>query len=79
MPRVNELKYQYLSKDIGATLVGLMYRNKVTQIALADALSITQGGFNYKLRNNAFTYRDLLIIFKELDLSDEEILRLMKA
>lgn len=79
MPRVNELKFQYLSNDIGSTIVGMMFRNRVTQSAMADALSITQGGFNYKLRNNAFSYKDLLIIFKELNVSDEEILKLMKA
>lgn len=79
MPRVAELKPQYMAKDIGSNIVGLMFRKKVSQTKLASELGITQGGLHYKLMNNAFTYKDLIIIFHQLDLSDDEIVRLMKV
>lgn len=78
MPRVTLLKDEYMANDIGANLTGLMFRARYSQTKMADALGITQGGFNYKLRNNAFSYHDLLIIFHELHLEDAEIVRLMK-
>lgn len=79
MPRIAELKPQYMAKDIGSNIVGLMFRKKVSQTKLASELGITQGGLHYKLMNNAFTYKDLIIIFHQLDLSDDEIVRLMKV
>ena len=79
MPRVNELKPMYMAKDIGSNIVGLMFRKGVSQTDLAKELGITQGGLHYKLFNNSFSYRDLLVIFRRLELTDEEIVRLMKA
>lgn len=79
MPRVEALKPQYKAKDIGSRIVGLMFRSKVSQTALAKELGITQGGLHYKLMNNAFTYRDLIIVFRETNATDEEILELMKV
>ena len=78
MPRIKELRPQYMVRDIGSNIVGLMFRKGITQKKLASELGITQGGLHYKLMNNAFTYKDLIIIFSQLGLTDEEILRLMK-
>ena len=78
MPRIKELKPLYMEKDIGAIIAGLMFRAKFSQTKMASALGLTQGGLNYKLRNNSFTYKDLIVIFHELELSDAEIVRLMK-
>lgn len=78
MPRIKELRPQYMVRDIGSNIVGLMFRKGITQTKLASELGITQGGLHYKLMNNAFTYKDLIIIFSQLGLTDEEILRLMK-
>ena len=79
MPRIKELKPQYMAHDIGSNIVGLMFRKGITQTKLASELGMTQGGLHYKLENNAFTYKDLIIIFHRLELTDEEILRLMKV
>lgn len=79
MPRVKELKPDYMAKDIGSNIVGLMFRKGISQTNLARELGITQGGLHYKLFNNSFSYKDLLIIFRQLELTDEEIVRLMKA
>ena len=78
MPRIAALKPEYMAKDIGSRIVGLMFKNKVSQTALARELGITQGGLHYKLMNNSFTYRDLIIIFRETKATEEEILELMK-
>lgn len=78
MPRVEALRPAYMAKDIGSRIVGLMFKSKVSQTALAKELGITQGGLHYKLMNNAFTYKDLIIIFHETKATDEEILELMK-
>ena len=78
MPRVKELKPVYMERDIGSRIVGLMFKSKVSQTALAKELGITQGGLHYKLMNNAFTYKDLIIIFREVGATDTEILELMR-
>ena len=78
MPRVKELRPTYMAKDIGSRIVGLMFKSKTSQTALAKEMGITQGGLHYKLMNNAFTYKDLIIIFRETGATDEEILELMK-
>ena len=78
MARIRELKHKYMEKDIGGKIVGLMYRQGVKQSALANELKITQPALSYKLRNNAFTYGDLIKIFNVLGLPDSEILELMK-
>lgn len=78
MPRITALKPQYMAMDIGSNIVALMFRKKVTQTELAKELGLTQGGLHYKLMNNSFTYKDLIIIFHVLKLTDEEIVRLMK-
>lgn len=79
MPRIKELKPTYMANDIGANIAGMMFRAKFSQTRMAKALGITQGGLNYKLRNNALTYKDLIIIFHELELSDADIVRMMKV
>lgn len=78
MPRVNLLKDKYMAADIGSWIVGQMYRKKKSQRDLAVALGTSQSNVCKKLMHNRFEYRDLLIIFKELETTDEEILRLMK-
>lgn len=78
MARIRELKHKYMENDIGGKIVGLMYRQGVKQSDLADALKIKQPTMSYKLRNNAFTYGDLIKIFNVLGLPDSEILELMK-
>lgn len=79
MPRVEALKPQYMMNDIGSNIVALMHKHKVKKCELADELGISPSGMTYKLDNNAFTYKDLIIIFRQLELTDEEIVRLMKV
>lgn len=78
MPRINELKHYYRQQDIGSALIGYMARANKRQKDMGDVLGISQQAYGYKLMNGSFTYVDLLRIFHELELTDEEILRLMK-
>lgn len=79
MPRVKALKTEYMANDLGAYIKGVMWRQQVKQQDIAEALGVTQQAVDYKLRNNSFSYKDLLIVFRELQLPDGEILRLMKC
>ena len=78
MPRIKELKAEYMSKDIGLIIAGLMKRKRITSKELASRLNMTRQAVNYKLDNNSFSYKDIIIIFHELELTDEEILRYVK-
>lgn len=78
MPRIKELKAEYMANDIGLIIAGLMKRKRITSQELASRLNMTRQAVNYKLDNNSFSYKDIIIIFHELELTDEEILRYVK-
>lgn len=75
MPRIRELKPNYMANDIGMVVAGLMKRKRITPKEMGSKLGISRQAFNYKIDNNSFTYRDIIIIFHELELSDNEILK----
>lgn len=75
MPRIRELKPNYMANDIGMVVAGLMKRKRITPKEMGSRLGISRQAFNYKIDNNSFTYRDIIIIFHELELSDNEILK----
>lgn len=75
MPRIAELKPNYMAKDIGLIIAGLMKRKRISPKEMGSHLGISRQAMNYKLDNSSFTYKDIIIIFHELELSDEEILR----
>lgn len=41
-------------------------------------LGITQQAFGQRVRRGYFPYKDLIVIFKKLDATDDEILWLMR-
>lgn len=75
MPRITELKPNYMAADIGLIIAGYMKRKKITPKEMGSRLGITRQAMNYKLDNNSFDYKDIIIIFHELELSEDEILR----
>ena len=75
MPRIAELKPNYMAKDIGLIIAGLMKRKKITSKEMGSRLGISRQAMNYKIDNNSFSYKDIIIIFHELELSSEDILR----
>ena len=78
MPRIVELKPQHMVCDIGMTIEGFRKRKGLKQSELAELSGIPQQNLSYKILNNSFKYEDLIKIFKALELTDEQILRLMK-
>lgn len=78
MPRVSINKNKYLQKDLREWMIGRMHTLGKNQEYMGEKLNITQPTFGYRLRNSTFTNAHLPIIFKELEATDEEILRLMK-
>lgn len=75
MPRIAELKPDYMAKDIGIVISGLMKRKKITPKQMGEHLGISRQAMNYKIDNNSFSYKDIIIIFHELELTSEDILR----
>lgn len=79
MPRIRELKHQYMANDIGAWVKGQIMRKKLSQEYVADEMGITQQALSRKIRENSFKYIDLLLLFKALKVEDREIIKLMKV
>ena len=78
MPRVAIKWKQYKMADLSKWIHIRMKESGIRQWQMGEALNITQSAFSYKLRENMFTYKDLLVIFKMLGATDEEILKIMK-
>lgn len=85
MPRVAIKKKDYMLFDLPFWLAKEAKKKGIRQKDLADALGITRQSFHGRqLRKpngnpkDVFTYGELLTLFKLLELSDEEILKLMK-
>ena len=78
MPRIAELKPNYMANDIGLIIAGLMKRKRITPKDMASRLGITRQALNMKLNKSSFSYFDVIRLFHELELSDEEILRYVK-
>lgn len=75
MPRISELKPNYMAKDIGIIVSGLMRKKRITPKEMGSRLGISRQAMCYKLDNSSFSYKDIIVIFHELELTDEEILR----
>ena len=69
MPRVAIKKKDYLQTDLREWMNGRMKSLGKTQAHMGELLHITQQGFGNV---------QLYVIFKELQATDEEILKLMK-
>ena len=78
MPRIAELKPNYMADDIGMIVSGLMKKKKISPKEMGSRLGISRQAMNYKIDNNAFTYKDIIVIFHELELSSEDILRFIE-
>ena len=71
MPRVTIKKKEYKVSDFSKWIVGKMYEKELTQADLAKMIGITQSAFSNRLKKSLFSYSDMLILFKELEVSDE--------
>jgi len=79
MPRVYITKQEQLNNRLVTLIYGTMKVRKIPQRVMADKLLISQQAFGKKLKNKQFSFSDLVTIFEELEFSDEDILKVMKA
>lgn len=78
MPRVSINKKKYLQTDLREWMKGRMDTLGKNQAYMGERLNITQQAFGRRLRNGVFDNTQLYVIFKELEATGEEIIRLMK-
>ena len=57
-------------------IAGKMRSEEITQVQMADELAITQSAFSQKLRKAQFSYSELVMMFRKLHSTTEEIARL---
>ena len=79
MSRVSLNKKNYKIKDFSGWVIGKLYSEQKTQGDLAKQLGISQQVMSYRIKHCIFSYGDLLTIFDYFDISDEEILYIMKS
>ena len=79
MPRVRFYKKNYMVKDLKEFIIGRMRTLGLTQEQMGKEINISQSSFSQRLNKSLFSYGDLLTLFKKLNATDEEILRLMKV
>ncbi len=85
MPRIHAKKKEYMLFDLPFWLAKEAKKKGLRKKDLAAALGITPQAFGARENKNedgtpkdAFKYGELLTLFKLLDLSDEDILRIMR-
>lgn len=74
MPRIKELKPNYIGKTVKKWLIDA----DMNQSDLAERMGIPRQKVSYKIRNNAIDYSDLLDIIEACNVPDEEILKAMR-
>jgi len=78
MPRVAINKKKYLQTDLSEWMIGRMASLKKNQEYMGEKINISQQAFGRRLMKGHFDNVQLYVIFKELEATDAEILRLMK-
>ncbi len=78
MPRVAINKKKYLKTDLREWMTGRMNTLGKNQAYMGEALGISQPAFGKRLHEANFTNDQLYIIFKELEATDDNIVRLMR-
>lgn len=79
MPRVSIKKTDYMVKDFCKWLVGEMRSEGINQAEVAEWLGISQQAISLKIKNGNFSFKELVIVFKNLNTSPEQIGHLLKG
>lgn len=77
MARVTLNRKHYKRTDLTKFIKKEMIGANLLQRDMADALGIKQQTFSYKLEHCSFDYSDLLTIFEILQVSEENMVKLM--
>ena len=78
MPRVRLNRKKYMVRDLSEFIAGRMRTLGFTQAQMGKEINISQPAFGNRLEKGLFSYGELITLFKKLNATDEEILRLMK-
>ncbi len=83
MPRVAINKKTYMIRDLSSWIVGRMHAKGLRQTDVAQWIGINQQSLSRRLKKaregvDEFSFWDLVILLKNLDATDEDILRLTK-
>ena len=78
MPRVKELRTNYMKTDARKMFKGKMAENDITQRNLAELVGLSPPAFCIRFKTFDFDFEMLVKMFNYLGLSDEEILKIMK-
>lgn len=78
MPRVRIKKKEYMVNDLVKWINRRRADLNLRQRDLAKLLGISQPALSNRLEKGLFDYTDMIKIFKVLNATDEEILKLMK-
>lgn len=83
MPRVSIKRKDYMIVDFSRWLVGKMREKNLRQVDVAKLLGIDQPGLSRRIQGgmkgkDSFSQGQMITLFKELEATDEEILRLTK-
>lgn len=78
MPRVSIKKKEYMANDLVKWINRRRADLNLRQRDLAELLGISQPALSNRLEKGLFDYMDMIKIFKVLNATDEEILKIMK-
>lgn len=78
MPRVKELRTQYMRTDARKLFKGKMGENDITQRELAETVGLSPPAFCIRFKTFDFDFEQLAKMINRVGLSDEEIVKLMK-
>lgn len=76
MPKVYISREQRQKAHLAAWLYGNMKTCHVTQEQLAERIGVSQQGLSKKIKEQRFTYSDLLVIFDTFKPDSDEMYRL---
>ncbi|MBO5372146.1 MAG: hypothetical protein J6A75_05430 [Lachnospiraceae bacterium] len=78
MPRVKALRIKYMKEDAKKMFKCKRAEKDMKQKALAEAIELSPPAFSIRFKKFDFDFEQLVTMIQELELSDEEILKLMK-
>ena len=78
MPRVSLLRNEYMKTDAKKMFKGKMAENDITQKKLAEAVGLSPPSFCIRFKTFDFDFEMLTKMIQAVNLSDEEIIKLMK-
>lgn len=78
VPRVKELRTNYMRTDARKLFKVKMAEHDVTQRMLAEVIGLSPPAFSIRFKTFDFDFEQLAKMFERLKLSDEEIVKVMK-